>query len=466
MPLHLLTVPGEIRNRIYRLVLNPEKLCHPYRYHAHNCGCPNWNHLPPQVQLLRVSKQVQKEATTLLYGESTFYLCTGYDAMMFMANVDHCCENHVPTPENLFRSRHLIRELSLCIIPEYASQPMQAQRVQDFWADPDFCSLSKRRRIEILHAHECYRTVSVWRDLGRLLAQLEALEVLTLDVEQAFCPYGCCRLTRSVINSFRDIYLLKTAKSRRLLFRIENALDDTEKNKLINGLVSDDWSEGETSDDDSDSSEDDDSESDDDDSDKSNGDDDDADRSDIDEQDDGEKDQKAKGKKTMALAKSNDRSKPQPKQGTGTSSQWIEKILGLDRGKIASLRSIYYERNNAYLEPAASESAIKLARYRVHALYFSWRPMIEEVIECGSSTKCCFLSQRLSSLDASCLAHRDQAWWISKKIWNKHGKMGDCNWTASLTNLPKSLRRTLIHIDSEMTRMFIMDGDTLVETKG
>ncbi|KAM7191193.1 hypothetical protein V8F33_009064 [Rhypophila sp. PSN 637] len=77
MSFEFLSLPGEIRNKIYRLVLCDHEVIDNYTYSqipAHS-GCAR-GELHKSAQLLRTCRQIHTEAMPILYGENTFQIDT------------------------------------------------------------------------------------------------------------------------------------------------------------------------------------------------------------------------------------------------------------------------------------------------------------------------------------------------------------------------------------------------------
>lgn len=140
-----------------------------------------------------------------------------------------------PGSKQIFPSRHLIRSLHLKVMPEHMPTEVHSGRMLECWADPHFQHITKKQRAQIIHQY--YREVcqAVWTNAGKVITQMEKLNVLSLNVEQAFCPNGCCRMVGHVLRSFRGF-----RKKENFNIKISGELKPEEKIMLLKGLGSKD----------------------------------------------------------------------------------------------------------------------------------------------------------------------------------------------------------------------------------
>lgn len=226
----LLTIAGELRNRIYELVLLPEDQVYPFDYKPCSCNCPKHLRHAPSVSLLAVNKQINSEATAILYGGVTFNLATGFLLMKFMAQ-ERVCFYGVPDLSKIYPSRQFIRSLHLNILPEFTPHEVHASRMLECWSDSNFQQLSKKQRAQSIHQHEREVCQTAWTNAGKMIMQIKALKSLLLDVEQAFCPGGCCRMVGHVLRSFRSV-----RKKEDFKIEVLGELKPEEKGMLLKGL--------------------------------------------------------------------------------------------------------------------------------------------------------------------------------------------------------------------------------------
>ena len=141
------------------------------------------------------------------------------------------CIYGVPDSIQVFPSRHLIRSLNLQVLPEFLSSEQHSTHMLEYWADPHFQHVSKGQRAQILH--QFYREVCqvVWMNADKVIAQMEGFNVLSLDVEQAFCPNGCCRMVGHVLRSIRNL-----RKKENFKINVSGELNNEEKIVVLKWL--------------------------------------------------------------------------------------------------------------------------------------------------------------------------------------------------------------------------------------
>lgn len=206
--------------------------------------------MAPSVGLLAVNRQINKEATPLLYGGVTFHIETGYAFMRFSSPSDHICMFTHPTEEKLYPSRHLIRSLNFQFLPEILERGPQVSRMRDFWQDENFRTISTRQRAQAIHEYVKTLSETVWEQAGEVIVQMRGLQNLQLDIEKAMCPQGCCRMIGHVIKALKGL-----KKKEDLVLTVVGDLIDGEDDRIIGGLQYDD-SSGSSLDDEDDSEDD------------------------------------------------------------------------------------------------------------------------------------------------------------------------------------------------------------------
>ncbi|KAL8737300.1 MAG: hypothetical protein Q9181_001824 [Wetmoreana brouardii] len=213
--LSFLTIPGEIRNWIYDLVLLRDETAHPFNYKPCLCDYLAHERRRPHIPVLLVNKQVNAETTGRLYTRATFMLSTGYDFMSFMTGREHICLYQIPAGDELLPTRHQIRSLYLRVTPEYVAMDDAAGTDIDLLRD-------------------------AWRAAGKVLASLQALERLTLDLDQVYCTEGCCRISKTVVECFEMINQERLQNERPPVeISILGAWDLDEKNFFMRGIAVD-----------------------------------------------------------------------------------------------------------------------------------------------------------------------------------------------------------------------------------
>lgn len=152
--------------------------------------------------------------------------------MRFLNKGDHICMFQAPTLEFIFPSRHLIRNLQIKFVPEHTPAEFRDQRNVDLWADADFRAKTTSERAQFLHQNDRDLSEMVWFNAGVTIPKLRALKSLTLDIEQCFCPMGCCRMTSQLIASLEG---LKTKKGIKLV--INGSLLPDEEHTIRKALI-------------------------------------------------------------------------------------------------------------------------------------------------------------------------------------------------------------------------------------
>ncbi|KAL9581716.1 MAG: hypothetical protein Q9203_005783 [Teloschistes exilis] len=90
--------------------------------------------------------------------------------------------------------------------------------------------MSEARVNHLAHYHFHYFTALVCINTSRVLAPLQSLETLTLDVEQAYCTEGCCRKYQIIVECFKGINIVrKNDNLPPVKIQIVGALDKDEE---------------------------------------------------------------------------------------------------------------------------------------------------------------------------------------------------------------------------------------------
>ena len=224
-----LTLPGELRNRIYELLLLQDDEVHPYGYRPCSCDCPKHNRHAPSLALLRVNRQINTEGTDILYTGVNFYLALDYKFFKFMTREDYGPLGVYGSLE-LYPSRHLICSLTVVFLPDYMSY-YHAEYVAASWKLPSFRIYSKKVRTQMIHQENRMACESWWNSAGKVISSMPMLRVLTVDISQSFCPLGCCRMVGYVVHSLRGM-----RRRKGLVVKVDGELDPQEKRMLLEGL--------------------------------------------------------------------------------------------------------------------------------------------------------------------------------------------------------------------------------------
>lgn len=136
-----------------------------------------------------------------------------------------------PTPNRFFKSRGYIRSLRIKFIPEFLPADVRSGHILDCWSDPPFRLLSKKQRASAIHRYNRELCQAVWTNTGKVITQMTGLETLYLDIEQSFCPHGCCRMVGHVLRSLQAI-----RKKAGFTLRVSGELCLEESSMLLKGL--------------------------------------------------------------------------------------------------------------------------------------------------------------------------------------------------------------------------------------
>lgn len=189
---------------IYKFVLLEDEVIYPFDYWPCICDCTKHKRSPPNVALLRVNRQINEEATTILYSFVTVQITTGYFFMKFMTWGEPCLYGY-PRPCHFFPSRHLIRSLRIKFVPENLYSDVCSAYILKCWSDDSFRALSRESRATAIHEYNRELSETVWTNAGMVVGQMAGLESLVLDVEYSFCPLGCCRMIEHVVEALQGI---------------------------------------------------------------------------------------------------------------------------------------------------------------------------------------------------------------------------------------------------------------------
>ncbi|KAL8678850.1 MAG: hypothetical protein Q9186_004833 [Xanthomendoza sp. 1 TL-2023] len=201
-----LKLPPEIRNLIYRECLVVEGIINPYpQCYQDKCVVPK-GQFRPSVALLRVSKRIKCEAQAILCGENTWHLNsdTSYTGQNSVHRVDKPLWDCFTAPDFANKIGHIIISFDFRDLDHNSLGPIYSSSA---WAQ---ALLQPRRRslatpTEAAHSFRYQYLYQIWRWKIRVLALLVLgnTEGLTLDFSNCYCPAGCCRLAKRVLDTLR-----------------------------------------------------------------------------------------------------------------------------------------------------------------------------------------------------------------------------------------------------------------------
>lgn len=209
---------------IYELVLPSDtQIVH------YECLCIDCNQVsePDKLAILKVNKQIKAEVSAMFYSTRTFNILTGASLDCFMRPSG---ELHLMPGGFVLDSRAAIRFLEISFVPDYAQVPgdRHRERMSHWWAEGGFeeDGLTRRERTELIHTVDKERVKAVWNEAERYLHQFRSLEELTINIEQAYCPLGCCRMVRFLAKLIARFYRKRDGKIPQI--HIEGELNHDE----------------------------------------------------------------------------------------------------------------------------------------------------------------------------------------------------------------------------------------------
>ncbi|KAF2714019.1 hypothetical protein K504DRAFT_518150 [Pleomassaria siparia CBS 279.74] len=194
-PLRFLDLPTELRVQVYEEVLLVGKVFYTPRWREIKEGgrFRDWSrYRKPQVQLLRVCKQIYQEAEKVYLASNLFVLPVRFNCRKPFDMHSHCNDLTLHRERWLFSkvAFQYLKHISVAFDPR-AHIPFGTS--QDWEEDGDFSQLTLAQW-NALHESENQCLRSFRSDLAQRLMQLTStLNFLELDFTNAFCPCGCCR---------------------------------------------------------------------------------------------------------------------------------------------------------------------------------------------------------------------------------------------------------------------------------
>ena len=217
----LLTCPREVRDLIYKhcLIVSVEINIYPTAHEINTQRFQTSKAQRPSPALLAVNTIIGAEARQVLYARNHWQIGP-----------------NLPT-ENIFKSYPtLFRNVTMVFdqydVPEeqrMAIQKAAHSRSEESW-DVEDIYLTRLRSIHLDCLHAAY---GIWRGIQEVIIKLMETSNITLDLENFYCPSGCCRseLLRSRAD-FHDAFLYLVEVSPSMV--IKGLLNDEERD-LIRG---------------------------------------------------------------------------------------------------------------------------------------------------------------------------------------------------------------------------------------
>ena len=211
-PFRFLDLPTELRCQVYEYLVVVGKVFYtPDDYAVMNeKRFKDWNsYRAPDLTILRICKQTHNEAEELYLSKNMFVLP---DFLSHRQPIEHKLkpDGHILSPNRPLFSRIASRYLKNISISFNPRLPAPDILDHSSWRDMEYQSpaqsfdvLQPRERLELAHEHAASCLVDFWDyEIYRLVTFLPPLEDnqihhLEIDITNAYCPIGCCRLVES-----------------------------------------------------------------------------------------------------------------------------------------------------------------------------------------------------------------------------------------------------------------------------
>ena len=193
-PFRFFDLPTEVRDHILGLLLARGNVA---LGNARN-RFSGWNHEKPMWQLLEVNSRLRAEAGAVLFSQrnNTFYFPIGSE---FRENYWGNVTCLIPA----FPIRKLDCAFDMRAFEDTTFSAFKAAKeIYDDPldpGDPSFDQLSREERRDFLHdGYYRYDLLGIWDTITEAFCKLD-LDLLRLDISEARCPLGCCRLAEGAV---------------------------------------------------------------------------------------------------------------------------------------------------------------------------------------------------------------------------------------------------------------------------
>ena len=189
---YLTSCPREVRDQIYGYVLIVKVTIVPYPADFQKCekAYQDSKSKFPSPALLAVSKQISDEARSILYGKNHWQLSNIHSATASM-EADSPSRNIFWFYPKLFRyiilafdQRDVKDSEKLAICKEVHAKPPES------WTEENV----DMARFKAIHSGYLKKQGARWIMVRRAVSLMKNLQLVTIDLENLFCPTGCCRL--------------------------------------------------------------------------------------------------------------------------------------------------------------------------------------------------------------------------------------------------------------------------------
>lgn len=178
----LLCLPAEIRNMVYKLLVVPGQV-YPHDDLNTDLAGPE----KPYLSILRTNRQIHEEALSVYYSSNQFHIARG-DPWISLDFLSSTGQKYITRLSVRFSTS------DLCSL----DRDQQEKELVDYL---DSSMPDASRQMKNNHVHDgllARLEQEIWATKGSDIAYMTALQHLTLDITDAYCPHKCCRMAIAV----------------------------------------------------------------------------------------------------------------------------------------------------------------------------------------------------------------------------------------------------------------------------